>query len=149
MPYGTRGFLQRWVVTTVGVLLAAGVVDGIRAENMVALLAASLLLGVLNAVLRPLLLFLTLPLVIVTLGLFTLVINSLLLYWVGLLVKGFFVASFWSAFKGSILISLVSMFANAAIGRKAVPPPSGGGSPPHRQRGPRPPDTGSGPVIDV
>lgn len=147
MSQGTKAFFQRWVVTTIGVLLAAGLVDGIRAESFVSLLAASLLLGILNAFLRPFLLLLALPLLLLTLGLFTLVINSLLLYWVGGLVKGFFVASFWSAIKGSILISLVSVFANMVVGQNEVRIQTrsnrnrGGGGPG--------PDAGSGPVIDV
>src|SRR5688572_16834306 len=120
MSEGTKSFIQRWIVTTIGVLLAAGVVNGITADSVLALLAASLLLGILNAFLRPILLLIALPLLILTLGLFTLVINSVLLYWVGALVKGFYVADFWSAFKGSILISLVSIFANMALGKKEV-----------------------------
>jgi putative membrane protein len=147
MSPGVKSFLQRWVVTTIGVLLATGVVDGIVANSMVALLAASLLLGILNAVLRPFLLLVALPLLILTLGLFTIIINSLLLYWVGALVKGFYVADFWSAFKGSLLISIVSIVANVTLGKKSVrletrSVPRPADSPPRQ-------DTGSGPVIDV
>lgn len=138
------------MLTTAGVLLAAGIVNGIHAESMVSLLAASLLLGVLNAFLRPILLLLALPLLILTLGLFTLVINSLLLYWVAWLVKGFYVADFWAAFKGSILISLVSMFGSAVTAKKQIRIQARRGRMP-RQRAAEPPpkDTGSGPVIDV
>jgi putative membrane protein len=147
MSDGVKSFLQRWGITTIGVLLATGVVDGISANTIVSLLAASLLLGILNAVLRPILMVLALPLLILTLGLFTLVINSLLLYWVGALVKGFYVADFWSAFKGSLAISLVSIFANMALGTKTIRVQTHHNG---QQRPPRPPtDTGSGPVIDV
>ena len=81
-----------------------------------ALFAASLLLGIFNALLRPLLWLLSLPLVILTLGLFTLVINALLLYFVGTLMKAFVVAGFWPAFWGSLIISLVSLVLNSVTG---------------------------------
>lgn len=145
MTDGWKSFLQRWFVTTVGVLLAAGVIDGVRADTVVALLAASLLLGILNAFLRPILLIVALPLLVLTLGLFTFVINALLLYFVSNLVKGFHVAGFWAAFKASLLISFVSILANAMFGKKEVRIRRG---PPTRPPNP-PSDTGTGPVIDV
>ena len=144
-------FLARWIVTTVGVLVAANTVSGIRYETVSGLLVASLLLGIFNAILRPVVMLLTLPLLIVTLGLFTLVINAGLLYLVGSLVKTFHVPDFRSAFWGGVVISIVSLFLNLALGikdkgsslrikvnkgSKSPPPPkSDGGS--------------SGPVIDV
>jgi putative membrane protein len=148
MSDGTKAFLQRWFVTTLGVLVAAGVLDGIHANGAVPLLTASLVLGILNALLRPILMIAALPLLILTLGLFTFVINALLLYLVGSLVKGagFYVADFWSAFKGAILISIVSVIANLMLGKKeARRQPQPVASPPRRP----PPNTGSGPVIDV
>lgn len=144
MSGSTRSFLQRWFVTTLGVLLAAGVIDGVRADTLVSLLAASLLLGILNAFLRPILMILALPLLVLTLGLFTFVINALLLYLVGNLVKGFHVYGFWAALKASVLISIVSLIASSAFGKRELPPRS----PPPPRPGP-PSDIGSGPVIDV
>src|SRR2546425_6742757 len=111
-----KAFLRRWLVNTVAVMVAANVVHGIRSESVTGLFVASLLLGVFNALLRPLLLLLSLPLVIVTLGLFTLVINALLLYFVGQLVEPFHVAGFWSAFWGALVISLVSLVLNTVTG---------------------------------
>src|SRR5262249_16648940 len=107
------------------------------------LLVASLLLGIFNALLRPLLVLLSLPLVIFTLGLFTLVINALLLYFVGFLVKSFVVDDFWAAFWGALIISVVSLILNTLTGtgdsriefRRGKPPPGRG--------------NGGGPVIDV
>jgi len=97
-------------------MVAANVVKGINYDSMTSLLVASLLLGVFNAILRPLLLLLSLPLVIFTLGLFTLVINALLLYFVGELVKSFHVADFGAAFLGALVISLVSIILNSVTG---------------------------------
>jgi len=116
MSSPVKTFLQRWLVDTVAVMVAANVVKGINYDSMTSLLVASLLLGVFNAILRPLLLLLSLPLVIFTLGLFTLVINALLLYFVGQLVKAFHVADFGAAFLGALIISLVSIVLNSVTG---------------------------------
>jgi putative membrane protein len=141
-----KTFLQRWLVNTLAVLVAANVIRGIEYETVASLLVASLLLGILNALLRPLLLLLSLPLVLFTLGLFTLVINALLLMLVGQLVIAFHVVGFWSAFWGGLVISLVSLVLNTLTGtgehriemrgKPPDPPRRGGGG-------------GSGPVIDV
>src|SRR5882724_8621139 len=98
MPTKLKEFLQRWLITTVAVLVATHVVKGIHYDDWQGLLVATLVLGLLNAFLRPLLMFLSLPLVIVTLGLFTLVINAILLYLVGQIIQGFHVDSFRAAF---------------------------------------------------
>ena len=118
MSDNTKSFLQRWFVTSLGVLVAAGLIDKVHADGVIPLLVASLLLGVLNAFLRPILLIATIPLVVVTFGLFIFVINALLLYLVAHLVKGFYVADFWTAFKGAIVISIVSVLANMMLGKK-------------------------------
>src|SRR5687767_27982 len=104
MSPGVQSFLTRWVVTTLGVLIAAHVVHGIDYSSITVLIVASLLLGILNAFLRPIVMLLTLPLMILTLGLFTFIINAGLLYLVGKMVKGFEVSSFWAAFKGGLVI---------------------------------------------
>jgi len=111
-----KPFLQRWVINTVAVLVAANIVRGIRYDTFGGLLVASLLLGIFNALLRPLLLLLSLPLVIFTLGLFIPVINALLLYFVGQIVRSFHVADFWSAFWGALVISLVGLVLNTVTG---------------------------------
>ena len=139
-----RVFLQRWVINPVAVMVAANIIPGIDYGGLGSLLVASLLLGIFNVVLRPLLLLLSLPVVILTLGLFTWVINALLLYFVGQLVKSFHVADFWSALWGALIISLVSLVLNSLTGtgeqriefRRARHPPD--------RR-----DDGPGPVIDV
>src|SRR5256885_13336118 len=103
-----KHFVFRWVVTTVAVMVASSVIHGIRYDTVAALIGASLLLGILNAFVRPFLLILSAPLILVTLGFFILVLNGLLLLVVPSVVTGFHVDSFWSAFWGAILISLVS-----------------------------------------
>src|ERR1043166_4908674 len=92
-----KTFFQRWLVTGLGGLAAANIVSGIEYVGWEGLLGASLLLGILNAFLRPILFILSFPLLLVTLGLFTFVINAVLLYFVGSLLKTFHVADFWSA----------------------------------------------------
>jgi putative membrane protein len=116
MPAALKTFLQRWLINTIAVMIAAKIVSGIECDSITALFAASLLLGIFNALLRPLLWLLSLPLVILTLGLFTLVINAILLYFVGHLVKSFVVADFWAAFWGSLVISVVSIVLNSITG---------------------------------
>ena len=91
------------------ILIIAHILPGvIWVKGWMPALFAALLLGIVNTVIRPILVFLTLPLTLVTFGLFLLVINGLMLWLVAALVKGFYVSGFWGAVFGSILISLVS-----------------------------------------
>lgn len=101
-------FVIRWLVTTIAVLVAAHLIPGISYDGWGALLGASLLLGIINAFVRPILLLLSLPWIILTMGLFIFVINALVLLLVSTIVPAFQVAGFWSAFFGAIIISLVS-----------------------------------------
>jgi putative membrane protein len=124
-------FLQTWAINTLAVAMAALILHNhIRYEKPWHLLAASLSLGILNAFIRPILMFLALPLLIFTLGLFTLVINALLLYFVGVLMQPYFeVDSFGFAFLGALIISVVSVALNVLTGNARVtiqrhrPPP--------------------------
>jgi putative membrane protein len=110
---GMRRFVFRWAVTTIAVMVASSVIRGIRYDTVAALIGASLLLGILNAFVRPFLLIISVPLILLTLGLFILVLNGLLLLLVPHVVVGFHVDSFWSAFWGAIVISLVSWLLSA------------------------------------
>jgi putative membrane protein len=139
-----KRFIQSWVINILAVLVAAYLVRGVHYEKPLDLVAASLLLGIFNAVLRPVLMLLALPLLVFTLGLFTLVVNALLLYFVGSLLRPhFYVQDFWAAFWGALVISIVSLFLNflTRSGESRLqfesrrPPPPGPG--------------GDGPVIDV
>jgi putative membrane protein len=121
MQPGTRRllqFLQSWIINTLAVLVAAMLLRGhIRYGTPADLLVASLLLGILNAFVRPILMLLALPLLVFTLGLFTLVINALLLYFVGVLMgSAFQVDSFGFAFLGALIISIVSIALNILTG---------------------------------
>ncbi len=108
-----QAFLIRWLITTLAVMAAAWVLPGISYDSTGALLGASLLLGLINAFVRPVLLLLSLPFIIVTMGLFIFVVNALLLLLVSAVVPAFHVGGFWDAFFGAILISIVSWFLSA------------------------------------
>lgn len=108
-----RHFVFRWAITTVAVMITPAFISGIRYDTTGALFGAALLLGVLNAFVRPVLLILTVPLILVTLGFFILIINALMLYWVPSMVIGFHVDHFGSAFWGAILISIISWLLSA------------------------------------
>jgi len=110
---GAKRFVFRWAVTTVAVMVASSVIHGIRYDTVAALIGASLLLGILNAFVRPILLILSAPVILLTLGFFILILNGLLLLLVPSVVVGFHVDSFWSAFWGAIVISLVSWLLSA------------------------------------
>ncbi|HMJ91488.1 MAG TPA: phage holin family protein [Candidatus Acidoferrum sp.] len=115
MPDKLKQFLQRWAISTVAVLIAAHVVPGIEYHGVLKLFIATLVLGLLNSFLRPVLMLLSLPLLIVTLGLFTIVINALLLLLVSALVgkDNFSVDGFAAAFWGALVISIVSLILNS------------------------------------
>ena len=106
-----RPFLTRWLVTTIAVAVAVQLTD-MHADGWLPLIVAALLLGVINAILRPVLLLLSLPFILVTLGFFILVVNALLLWIVGQLVRGFHVDGFWTAFFGALVVSIVSWMLN-------------------------------------
>ena len=110
-----KAFLAKWFITAVSIFIVANVFGIIHIENLRALMLAALILGILNAILRPVLIILTLPITILSLGLFTLVINGLLLYAVAGLVSGFEITSFWRAFLAALLISVVNALINFLI----------------------------------
>jgi len=103
------GFFIQWGITSFCLWVASLLFNGIRFSSTSSLIVSALLLGFANAVLRPLLVILTLPLTLVTLGFFLLVINALMLLLVAKLVSGFRISGFWTAFFASLFISLLSM----------------------------------------
>jgi len=102
-----RGFLFRWAVTSVAIGVAASIIPGIQVDGIWAALVAALLLGLANVTLRPIVLILTLPLTVLTLGLFALVVNGAMLALVASLVEGVHISGFGSAVLGALVISLV------------------------------------------
>jgi putative membrane protein len=109
------GILIRWLITTVAILIVPYLLSGVRVDSFGTALWAAAILGILNAMIRPILFILTLPLTVLTLGLFILVINALMFQLAGALVSGFHVASFWSAFFASIIVSLVSWLMSSMV----------------------------------
>ncbi|ABZ83275.1 integral membrane protein [Heliomicrobium modesticaldum Ice1] len=103
-----NSLILRWLFNTLALVLAALFIPGIKVAGIVPALFAALLLGVVNAVIRPIILVLTLPINLLTLGTFTLVINGLMLWMVSGLVRGFEVSGFGAAFFGALLLSLFS-----------------------------------------
>jgi len=101
-------FLLRLILNAIALVVVAHVVPGVHLDGLVPTLIAALVLGIVNAILRPILIVLSCPLEILTLGLFTLVINALLFLLVAHLVPGFHVAGFWSAFWGALVMAVVS-----------------------------------------
>ncbi|TAM58675.1 phage holin family protein [bacterium] len=102
--------LLRLLLNAVALLVVARVVPGVHLDGPLAALLAALVLGVVNAIIRPVLIVLSCPLEVLTLGLFTLVINAALFLFAGRLVPGFTVAGFWAAFWGAIVMAAVSFF---------------------------------------
>lgn len=110
------GFVLRLLVVALGLWLASVLVPGIEVRGVLTLLGAALLLGIVNAIVRPLVILLTLPITILTLGLFLLVINAGMLALVAWLFDDFQIADFWSAFFGAIVVSLTGWIASYFIG---------------------------------
>ena len=108
-------FLIQWGLTSLSLWVASYIFSGLRFADGGSLLIAALLLGFANAIVKPLLILLTLPLTVLTLGLFLLVVNALVLMLVSAVVSGFTISSFWTAFFASIFISLFSLFVSGLV----------------------------------
>jgi putative membrane protein len=111
-----QGLVIRWLVSAVALYLTSLIVDGVEIDGVIPLLFAAVTIGILNAVVRPIILLLTLPLNIVTLGLFTLVVNAFMLWMASKVVIGFVVTGFWAALGGWLLMSFFTFLINLLIG---------------------------------
>ncbi|MCA1961601.1 MAG: phage holin family protein [Desulfomonile sp.] len=103
-----------WIVITMAILIAAFILPGIRVRSLGAALAAAAVLGLLNMFIKPILIFLTLPITVLTLGLFVIVINALLLMLAGAIVRGLEIKSFWWAVAGAVIVSIVTSVLHSA-----------------------------------
>ncbi len=111
-----KGFLVRLLVTALGLWAATAIVPGVTIHGLGSLIGAALLLGLVNAVIRPIILILTLPLTLLTLGLFIFVVNGISLALVAWLMPGFTLSGFGAAILGSIIVGLTGWVASIFIG---------------------------------
>ncbi len=115
MSYGLTSALLSWAITALSLWAASHIFRGLKFDSSGALVVSALLLGLANAVVKPLLILFTLPLTFLTFGLFLLVINALMLLLVSKLVKGFKLSSFWTAFFAAIFISILGIVIGAFV----------------------------------
>ena len=113
-----RNLLIVWLINALALLALPYLVPSVQVDSIYTALVAALLLGFVNTLIRPLLVLLTLPATVLTLGLFIFVINALTFWFVGSFVQGFHVAGFWSAFFGAILYSIISWALSALLLQK-------------------------------
>lgn len=116
--------LLHWAVTTLSLWAASHVFRGVRFAGVGSLLVSGLLLGVVNTFVKPLLIVITLPITLLTLGLFLLVINALMLLLVAALVRGFTLSGFWTAFFAGAFIAVLSFAVDSWLGDEATPLPA-------------------------
>jgi putative membrane protein len=113
-----KGIALRWLVLTLAIMVAAYLIRGIAVKGFPSALLAAAMLGILNAFFRPILIILTLPINILTLGLFTFVINAILLMMASGVIGGFEVQGFWPALLGSLIISIISWLLSSFVNEK-------------------------------
>jgi putative membrane protein len=116
--------ILRWIISALALLALPYLINGIELKSFYIALIVALLLGLVNAVVRPILILLTLPVTVLTLGLFILVINAVLFWFVASFVAGFQVSGFWAAFFGAIVYSLITWAANALLFDAGPHPPA-------------------------
>jgi putative membrane protein len=112
------GFILRALIASLGLWAATEILDGLTIDDATTLILAGVLLGLVNAVVRPFALLLSLPALLFTLGLFLLVVNAAMLGLVALMLHGFHIAGFWTAIGGSLIVSVVSWIGSWFIGSK-------------------------------
>lgn len=100
--------ITRLIINAFAIVVASGLIPGIHIEGFWPIFSAAVLMGLVNTFIRPVVILLTLPINILSLGIFTLIINALMLMFVAYLVPAFHIAGFWAAFWGALLISIVS-----------------------------------------
>lgn len=143
------GLITRWILMTIAVGIATTLVPGTQCDDWPSLLVAAMILGILNALVKPILVAVALPLVLVTLGFMLLIINAFLLMLTARLVPGFHIDGFWPAVGASVIISLVSMILGVNRKRFKRPPPVSAAESYSEPVPTCTPPPGKGPIIDV
>jgi putative membrane protein len=105
------GIIFAWIIITIAILLAAYLIPGIKVDSLGSAIIGAAILGLLNALIKPIFIILTLPITLLTLGLFIFVINALLFWLAGSIIRGFSVRSFGSALLGSLVVTVVTFIA--------------------------------------
>ncbi|MDO8722443.1 MAG: phage holin family protein [Syntrophales bacterium] len=113
-----KGLVIRWLVMAAAIMAASYLLEGIEVKGFFPALGAAAMLGILNAFFRPVLLILTLPINILSLGLFTFIINALMLKMASGIIPGFDIHGFWTAVFGALIITLISWLLNAFISER-------------------------------
>jgi putative membrane protein len=129
-----NGIFIRWLTLTGAILFTSYLLDGIQVSGFLSAFFAAAMLGILNALFRPILILLTLPINILTLGFFTFVINALMLKMASGVISGFDVYGFWSAIFGSLIISVISWLINSFINERGTVTYYSMGHRPHHPR---------------
>jgi len=111
-----KNYIIRWLINAVGLLIVSKIMGSIEIDGLLTAVVAAAVIGIINTFLRPILIILTLPINILTLGLFTLVINGLIFYFVGNIVEGFQVTGYLAAFLGAFILSVINVLASLLIG---------------------------------
>lgn len=111
-----KGFLLKWLVNIFTLLAVVSIIKGIEIDHWQTAVLAALVLGLVNAFLKPFIILFTLPINVFSLGFFTLVINGLMLFFVSKMVEGFNITGFWSAFWGALLFSIISFILSLIVG---------------------------------
>ena len=111
-----KNYVIRWLINAVGLLIVSKIMESIEIDGLITAVVAAAVIGIINIFLRPILIILTLPINILTLGLFTLVINGLIFYFVGSIVEGFHVTGYLAAFLGALILSVINVMASFTIG---------------------------------
>src|SRR3990170_4954798 len=111
-----KNYIIRWLINAVGLLIVSKIMGSIEIDGILTAVVAAAVIGIINIFLRPILIILTLPINILTLGLFTLVINGLIFYFVGSIVEGFHVTGYLAAFLGALILSIINVLATFLIG---------------------------------
>lgn len=110
-----QGMLAKLIITMAALFITSYILPGMSIQGLFAGFVAALILGIANVIIKPIFIVLTLPLTLITMGLFLFVVNGLMLWLSAAIVPGFFIAGFWTAVFGSIILSIVTWFLNSVL----------------------------------